>query len=49
MCRIGDTGRLIQFTWNCEFLKNISNVFLRFLKGCRGGALGCQHHFPFYV
>ena len=23
--------------------------FLRFFKGCRGGALGCQRHFPFYV
>jgi len=24
-----------------------ASVFLRFLKGCRGGALGCQHHFSF--
>jgi len=24
MCRIGDTGRLGQFTWNFEFLKNVS-------------------------
>jgi len=23
--------------------------FLRFLKGSRGGALGCQHHFSFCV
>jgi len=23
--------------------------FLRFFEGCRGGALGCQHDFPFYV
>jgi len=27
----------------------LPSVFLRILKGCRGGALGCQHHFPFYI
>jgi len=26
-----------------------TSVFLRFLKGFRGGALGCQQHFPFCV
>jgi len=30
MCRIGDTGRLGQFAWNFEFLKNIS-IFLFFV------------------
>ena len=26
-----------------------TSVFLRFFEGCRGGALGCQYGFPFYV
>ena len=30
-------------------VKNYRPVFLLCLKGCRGGALGCQHHFPFHV
>jgi len=30
MFRIGDTGHLVQFTWNFEFLKHIS-VFLFFV------------------
>ena len=25
------------------------SVFFKVLKGCRGGALGCQHHFHFYA
>jgi len=25
------------------------SVFLRFVKGCRDGALGCQHRIPFCV
>jgi len=24
-------------------IERLSSVFLRILKGCRGGALGCQH------
>ena len=32
-----------------KFIHNVQCLFLRFLKGCRGGALRCQHHFPFYV
>jgi len=31
MCRIWDTGRLVQFAWNFEFLKNIS-IFLFFVR-----------------
>ena len=27
----------------------LTSVFSRFLKGCRGRALGCQHQFPFFV
>ena len=30
------------------FFFDYDSVFLRFLKGCRGWALECQHHFPFY-
>jgi len=26
-----------------------SVFFLRLSEGCLGGALGCQHDFPFYV
>ena len=33
---------LLKFVYEAVF-------FLRFLKGCHGGASGCQHHFPFYV
>jgi len=37
---------------NCitkPYIPLMTSVFLRFMKGCRGGAFGCQHHFPFYV
>jgi len=37
------------FFQNCFVTCNVSVFLLKFLKGCRGGALGCQKHFPFYV
>ena len=30
-------------------ISHACSVFLRCSKGCRGGAVGCQYHFPFYV
>jgi len=42
---------LFSSVWNYVAIADValSSVFLRFFKGCRGGALGRQHHFPFYV
>jgi len=40
----------VSWRWRCGCKCDLTPVlFLRFLKGCRGGALGCQHHFPYYV
>jgi len=54
---LSSTSLAIHNTWQwlSHFLQTVSflaqwtsrNVFLTFLKGCRGGALGCQHYFPF--
>jgi len=34
---------------HCCVMYVTEQVFIRFFKGCGGGALGCERHFPFYV
>jgi len=48
-CGLSQTNNRPSVLWEGDLFVYNASVFLGFSKGCRGGALGCLHYFPFCV